>query len=389
MAPTSNAPRSRPPVTVLSGFLGAGKTTLLRHLLDQAAGRRWAAIVNDVAAVNVDAALVAATGQRIVPLGNGCVCCTVRDELAETVAELCATGDYEHVLIEATGVADPRAIARLFTRPNPFGRKLGDFAQLSALVTVVDAGQFAREEKKSHAPGARDASGLKPVFDLMLEQVECADVLLLNKCDVAPAAEVEHAEAVVRAVNPRAVVWRTEQSRVDAEAILGRVRFEAGATLGGARWVRLLDGAAKRSGARPAGAPPPAAHHEEAFGITSFVYEERRPFEQEKLRRWFETELPEGLLRAKGFFWVRDRAADMGFASVAGGAVRLDFIGSWAAALRERGVIKEEEIPASARERWREPHGDRRQELVFIGLRLPEAAMRAGLAACLAERPDG
>ncbi|WP_255558667.1 CobW family GTP-binding protein [Horticoccus luteus] len=382
MVPPSDSPRSRPPVTVLSGFLGAGKTTLLRHLLGQAEGRRWAAIVNDVAAINIDAALVAAAGaQRVVPLGNGCVCCTVRDELAETLAELAATGDYAHVFVEATGVADPRSIVRLFTRTNPFGRKLDDFAQLSALVTVVDARQFEVEERKSRDGRKRAASGVKPVFDLMLEQVECADVVVLNKCDVATAEAVRRVEALVRAVNARAEIWRVAQGRVAAAEVVGRVRFQADVTPGAAEWVRLLGGAARHAAVRTG--PAVAGRHEAAFGITSFVYEERRAFAEEKLRAWFEAALPEGLLRAKGFFWVRERAADMGFASVAGGAARLEFIGTWAAALRERGVVTDAEIPPSTRERWAEPHGDRRQELVFIGVTLPEAEIRAGLAACL------
>ena len=389
MASESDKTRRRPPVTVLSGFLGAGKTTLLKHVLAQANGRRWAAVVNDVAAINIDAALVAQAGaQRVVPLGNGCVCCTVRDELAETLAELCATGDYEHVFIEATGVADPRAIGRLFTRPNAFGRKLDDFAQLSALVTVVDPAQLLAEERKTRGAEARDAGGLKPVFDLLLEQAECADVLVVNKCDTASAEEIAAAEARLRAVNPRAELWRATQGRVDVEALLGGVRFDAQATLGGARWVRLLSAAtgadARGGGVRKAGgAGRGAAHHEEAFGITSFVYEARAPMAEAALRAWFET-LPAGVLRAKGFFWVQERAADIGFASVAGGAVRLDFIGTWAAALRERGVITEAEIPGAARARWAEPHGDRRQELVFIGIGLPESEMRAGLDACRA-----
>lgn len=386
MASESDKTRARPPVTVLSGFLGAGKTTLLKHVLAQANGRRWAAVVNDVAAINIDAAVVAQAGaQRVVPLGNGCVCCTVRDELAETLAELCATGDYEHVFVETTGVADPRAIARLFTRANAFGRKLDDFAQLSALVTVVDPAQLLAEEQKTRGAEAR-ADGVKPLFDLLLEQVECADVLVVNKCDKTSEEQIAAAEARLRAVAPRAELWRATEGRVDVAALLGRVRFDAEATPGGARWVRALSPAGAMSGRgvrKPGGASAGPAVHEAAFGITSFVYEARAPMAEAALRAWFER-LPEGVLRGKGFFWVKERPADIGFVSVAGGVARLDFIGTWAAALRERGLIGEAEIPAAARAKWTEPHGDRRQELVFIGLGLPEVEMRAGLDACRA-----
>jgi G3E family GTPase len=184
-----------PPVTVLSGFLGAGKTTLLRHLLGQAAGRRWAVVVNDVAALNIDAQLVAGAGaRRVIELGNGCVCCSVRDALAETVAELAAQGDYEHILIETTGLAKPRAVAELFTRPNAFGRSLGDFATLSALVTVVDARHFGAVWT---APGGEAGA------ELLAQQAECADVLVLNKTDAVTAAEAEAVEHHLRGLNPR------------------------------------------------------------------------------------------------------------------------------------------------------------------------------------------
>ena len=180
----------RPPVTVLSGFLGAGKTTLLRHLLGQAEGRRWAAVVNDVAAINVDAQLVQGAGAaRVVELGNGCVCCSVRDDLAETIAELCAGGKYDHVIVETTGVAEPRGVADLFVRKNEFWRSLSDFAELSALVTVVDARGFLAEigrkaEGRNEGENEPRGSGKKPVVELMIDQVECADVVVVNKCDL-------------------------------------------------------------------------------------------------------------------------------------------------------------------------------------------------------------
>ncbi len=370
----------RPPVTVLSGFLGAGKTTLLRHLLSQAAGRRWAAVVNDLASVNIDAQLVASAGaSRVVELGNGCVCCSVRDDLAEAIVELCATGTYDHILVETTGVAEPRAIARLFTRRNAFGRGVGDFARLSVLVTVIDAGHFLATQRKAAAAGIAPPGSPKPVFELLVEQAECADVLVLNKGDTVTPAELAEVEQVLRGLNPRAELRRAEQGRVDAGWLLDRVRFDPEATLRAARWIRLLDEVAG------AGVKAPAApRHEQNYGITSVVFQERRPLDEGKFHAFLSDRLPPGLLRAKGFFWLGGRAADIGFLSVAGGQVKQDFIGTWAAELRERGVISEAEIPAAARLRWAEPHGDRRQELVFIGRELDEPALRAALAACLA-----
>jgi G3E family GTPase len=383
-----------PPVTVLSGFLGAGKTTLLRHLLSQAEGRRWAAIVNDVAAVNIDAQLVPAPpAGALVKIGNGCVCCSVRDELAETVAELAATGNYEHILIETTGVAEPRAVAGLFTRRNAFGRSLGDFARLHALVTVIDVRYFLEQAQRSRGQPAPVAREPKPLFELMVEQAECADVLLLNKCDLATGAELAEVETMLRALNPRAELIRAEHGQVASELLLDRPRFDATATLGAAHWIRVMQGSDIGGGmtssrgyvTRGGGTPPPAekSRHEERYGITSFVFEARRPFAREKFLALMEQRRPAGLLRAKGFFWLAEQPADMGFLSVAGGVVRVEFIGTWVAALRELGVITAEEIPATARARWVEPGGDRRQELVFIGIGLEAAAWQTALTECL------
>ncbi len=424
-----------PPVTVLCGFLGAGKTTLLRHLLGQAEGRRWAAVVNDVAAINVDAQIVQGAGARatgsgeaprVVQLSNGCVCCSVKDELAETVAELCANGRYAHVIVETTGVADPRGVADLFVRKNRFGRSLSDFARLSALVTVIDARGFLAERARSGAEGETErrregemeraekrtrgeneereraggavaerktkekgererAGGVKPVFELMVDQAECADVLVINKCDVVSEEELVRLEAILRGLNPRAEILRTEQGQIASETLLDRVRFDEKATLGAARWIRALNDPARAAGwGASVVKTAAAARHEDEYGIRSFVFEARRALVREKFLAWLATELPAGLLRAKGFYWFSEQAADIGFLSVAGGAVRTEFVGTWAAALVEAGVITAAAVPVSAREKWVEPHGDRRVELVFIGIGLDEAAMRVGLARCLA-----
>jgi G3E family GTPase len=406
--------RELPPVTVLGGFLGAGKTTLLRHLLGQADGRKWAAVVNDVAAINVDGQVVQGAGaERVVQLSNGCVCCSVKDELAETIAELCANGRYAHVIVETTGVADPRGVADLFVRKNRFGRSLSDFARLSALVTVIDARAFLaemgkgrravepeqeRRTRNENEERARDG-GVKPVVELMVDQAECADVLVLNKCDVVSEDELGRLGAILRGLNPRAEILRTERGQIASEVLLDRVRFDEKATLGAARWIRVLHGGAE--GNRDGGVASPRAvaaaavvggagvwkpspsRHEDEYGIRSFVFEARRALVREKFLAWLAEGLPAGLLRAKGFFWFAEQAADIGFLSVAGGGVRTEFVGTWAAALLESGVIAVAAVPANARERWVEPHGDRRVELVFIGVGLDEAAMRAGLEQCL------
>jgi G3E family GTPase len=398
---------ARPPVTVFCGFLGAGKTTLLNHLLSQAKGRKWAVVVNDVASLNIDVSLVRGAteaGRKVIDLGNGCVCCSSRDELGEALAELAATGDYEHILVETTGVAEPRGVAALFTQKNPFGRSLSDFARLSALVSVIDAAHFLREWRAYRERGHREfpAAGQRPVFELMLEQAECADVLVLNKGDLVTAEELAELEGILRGLNERAEIVRAQQGRVDDGFLLGKIRFNAQETMKAATWLRTLNRLAPvaAGGEGKAGASGLAAaralvvntrkdaggnavpEHERKFGIRSVVVQGRRPFAEEKLRAFLVNEAP-GLLRAKGFFWTKERPDEMGFLSVAGGVARMDYLNYWWAALVENGKVRREERPEAIVALWQEPQGDRRQELVFIGVGLDEAAIRAGLEACV------
>lgn len=368
-------------MTVLCGFLGAGKTTVLRNLLAQAAGRRWAAVVNDLASINIDAQLIERAGaSRVVELGNGCVCCSVRDELAETVAELAATGNVEHILVETTGVAEPRGIAALFTRANPFGRKLSDFARLHALVTVVDAAQWLRVwQAERTREGARQERAREPkaVFELMLEQVECADLLIVNKVDLVTPEESAGISAVLHEFNPHAEIVSVTEGRIAPDLLPGPQRFDPEATLKSARWLRLLT-SASGLGVRK----NEVIHVTHQPGWETVVFEARQPFDGEKLRELIGQRY-QALLRAKGFYWLAERPDDMGYLSLAGGVARWDYVGTWAAALLERGVVTAAEIPASAKSHWQEPHGDRRQELVFIGLDLDAVALRQDLTACL------
>lgn len=400
------------PVTVFCGFLGAGKTTLLRHLLAQAAAgdhsRRfgsYAAIINDVAAINIDGPVLGADRERrdalgldahceVVELENGCVCCSGADNLGETVARLARTGLYEHLWVEASGVADPRGIAQLFTRKNPFGQTLSDYARLSALVTVVDVVAltgFADSAAKHPANRADAVSSERPVFELMIEQIECADVVVLNQCDRATALgdEAARAERLVTGLNVRAEIVRTEQGQVPVEFFIGRFRFDAAATLGAARWIRELN----RVAAAPVGrgewvkkvsvtSAERVPYHEREYGLTSFIYRARSPFDADRLRAAFAAGLP-GVLRAKGFFWSTRSPDEMGFVSVAGGVVRWETLSVWWAARIAAGRASLTDRPPSVLAQWLEPHGDRRQEIVLIGVRLESEALTQVLDACL------
>lgn len=399
------------PVTVFCGFLGAGKTTLLRHLLAQAretgvggAPVRWAAVVNDLATVNIDGAVLRrdSAGAEIVELGGGCVCCSGADDLGETLARLAMDGAYDHIWVETTGVAEPRGVAGLFTRKNPFGRTLSDFARLEALVTVVDVVALATEAERAEGGQRRVTGGMeRPVFELMVEQIECSDVVVLNQCDRATpqGGEEARARALVEGLNARAEIIRTEHGQVAAEFYLGRTRFDAGATLGGARWIRELNAIATVSAtalatttggslAKRPGVTTVTPRHESRYGLTSMVYRARPAFDAERLAALFAAGLP-GVVRAKGFFWTTRSPDEMGFLSLAGGAVRWETLSVWWAARIAAGRARLDDRPPAVVTQWREPHGDRRQEIVLIGVRLNEAELRAALDGCLADQANG
>lgn len=388
---SSPAP-DQPQVTVLAGFLGAGKTTLLRHVLSQREGRRWAAVVNDVAALNIDGAVVeaAAGGTELVRLGDGCVCCSNRDDLGESLMRLAAEGDFQHIFVETSGVAEPRAVAQLFTQRNPFGRSVGDIARLANLVTVVDVTVLAEHLRDMRDGGVAarhppvQPTAPRPLVELMLEQIECADLVVLNQCDRATVDDLTAARSAIAGLNDRAEIIETEQGQVPSELLVERARFEAAATLGAATWIRSLNAVAPVApGSLVArSAVPAGARHETRFGLHSFVFQARRPFRREALQRLVESGLP-GLVRAKGFLWLAEAPDEMGFLSVAGGLARWDTLNPWWAAMVEAGRVKPEDLPPGVRAAWLEPHGDRRQELIFIGVNLDETAARVALEACL------
>lgn len=386
---------ARTPVTVFCGFLGAGKTTLLRHLLAQRDGAAWAAVVNDVATLNLDAELVRLDASSdVYALGEGCVCCTGADELGETLARLAASAKYSHIWVETSGVADPRGIAALFTRKNPFGKTLSDFARLEALVAVVDAVALARTIEEGAALRRRPpaAPGDRPVFELLLDQIESADLIVLNQCDRATTEgdEAARAEAIVTGLNPRADHVRAEHGQVPVELLLGRTRFDPLATAGSARWVAELNHAAllpapTHGSSVLAPRPDPVSalpYHERRYGLTSFVYRARAAFDADRLDRLFTAGLP-GVVRAKGFYWTTRSPDEMGFISIAGGVVRRETLSVWWAARLAAGRARPEDRPPTVLRHWAEPYGDRRQEIVLIGVRLDVPALSSALDACL------
>jgi G3E family GTPase len=376
------------PVTVLSGFLGAGKTTLLNHILANRAGLRVAVIVNDLAAVNIDATLVRDAAalshveEQLVELSNGCICCTLRDDLLVEIKRLAGEKRFDAILIESTGVAEPMPIAETFTFVDNEGASLSDVARLDTMVTVVDAFNFLRDYGSADALAERGIAVTeeddRTLVELLIEQIEFCDVLVVNKADLVSADELTRLQRILARINPRAVQVVSRFGEVPLAQVLNTGRFdfdEASSTPG---WLASLNHEQGH------------AHHGEAdeFGIGNFIYRARRPFHPERLWALLHQEW-KGVLRTKGFFWLATRNDVAGSLSQAGGACRHGPAGMWWAAQdRSEWPDGDEELAAEIAADWHgDPDdlsiGDRRQELVMIGVGIDPAVWKAKFDACL------
>ena len=379
------------PVTVLSGFLGAGKTTLLNHILANRAGLRVAVIVNDLSAVNIDATLVrdaaalSHSEEKLVELSNGCICCTLRDDLLVEIKRLAAEERFDAILIESTGVAEPMPIAETFTFVDDGGASLSDVARLDTMVTVVDAFNFLRDYGSADALTERGIAATdeddRTLVELLVEQIEFCDVLVVNKADLVSADELTRLQRILARINPRAVQVVSRFGAVPLDQVLNTGRFdfdEASSTPG---WLAALNGHEHEHG---------HSHHSEAdeFGIGNFVYRARRPFHPERLWALLHEEW-KGVLRSKGFFWLATRNDIAGSLSQAGGACRHGPAGMWWAAQdRSEWPEADDELAAEIAADWYGAPddlsiGDRRQELVMIGVGIDPALWSAKFDACL------
>ncbi|APZ94877.1 zinc metallochaperone GTPase ZigA [Fuerstiella marisgermanici] len=370
------------PVTVLSGFLGAGKTTLLNHVLTNRDGLRVAVIVNDMSEVNIDASLVrggqaqlSRADEKLVEMSNGCICCTLREDLLVEVSRLAREGRFDYLLIESTGISEPLPVAETFTFVDEDGSALSDFATLDTMVTVVDAANFLNdlqsvEELRDRRIGL-DETDDRDISLLLVEQIEFANVIILNKTDLVSDDDRQTLHATLKKLNAEAVILEAVRGAVRLSSILNTGLFQAEWAEESEQWLQVPRGE--------------EAKETEEYGISSFVYRARRPFHPERFYRfWTECGDTSTILRSKGYFWLASRHMLAGYWSQAGQVISADPAGQWwAETPQDDWPLEDPQTVAEIRSVWDEQVGDRRQELVIIGQDLDRTTIQRTLDECL------
>ena len=372
------------PVTVLSGFLGAGKTTLLNRILQNSTGRRVAVIVNDMSEVNIDADLVRAGGglsrtdESLVEMSNGCICCTLREDLLVEVRRLAEAGRFDALVIESTGISEPLPVATTFEFRDEAGISLSDVARLDTMVTVVDAVNLLADYSSHDFLAARGQSmgegDDRHLVHLLTDQIEFADVIVLNKVTHAGPDRVDAARKIIRSLNADARILETDFSDVALSDVLETGLFDPDRAHEHPMWAKELYGFADHT------------PETEEYGITSHVYRARRPFVPEAILALLDGDLP-GVIRAKGHFWIATRPDWVAEFSLAGALSGVTPLGTWWASVPRERWPSHDSARAYIAQHWQEPWGDRRQEIVFIGSGIDWPALKARLDACLL--PDG
>jgi G3E family GTPase len=371
------------PVTVLSGFLGAGKTTLLNHILHNKEGLRVAVIVNDMSEVNIDAEFVknentlSRTEEKLVEMSNGCICCTLREDLMIEVEKLAKEDRFDYLLIESTGISEPIPVAQTFSFESEDGAiDLSKFSYVDTMVTVVDAFNFMKDFSSSQFLKDRDLTNIegdeRTIVNLITDQIEFANVILLNKTDLVSQSEVKNLKDIINKLNPKAQVIKTEYSRVDISEVVGTGRFDFEEAESSAGWIQELENE--------------NTPETEEFGIGSFVFHSKKPFHPERFLNFIQNDFPTNVIRSKGLFWLGSRSDQALIWSSAGGSIKSDPAGVWWASMPFSERINYTAFvdnQASIESNWEPPFGDRKIELVFIGQQLNPDIIKNQLESCL------
>lgn len=370
----------RLPVTVLSGFLGAGKTTVLNHILNNREGRKVAVIVNDMSEINIDAQQLNnevdfnRAEEKLVEMSNGCICCTLREDLLIEVKRLADEGRFDYLVIESTGISEPLPVAETFTFADEDGESLSTIARLDTMVTVVDAINFLKDFREAEMLKDRGEhlgdEDMRSVADLLIEQVEFCDVILVSKTDLCSIDDLHELISILRSLNTLAEIIPLKHGQVALEKVLATHKFDFDKASQAPGWLQEARGE--------------HIPETEEYGISSFSYTARKPFHPEKFYEFLHQDWPDGkLIRSKGYFWLATRPQFAGHWSQAGGIAHHGFAGMfWKAVPTERWP-QDEASREVIMEHWEEPFGDMRQELVFIGQNLDKAQLKKQLDACL------
>jgi G3E family GTPase len=368
------------PVTVLSGFLGAGKTTLLNHVLHNREGRRVAVIVNDISDVNIDAQTVrdggahlSRTEEQLVEMNNGCICCTLRDDLLQEVARLAQAGRFDYLLIESTGISEPLPVAATFALDLEEGTSLSEVAHLDTMVTLVDGEAFLTDYFSASSLQERDlAAGeddTRKLVDLLVDQVEFADVLVINKVDRVQPERLGQLEALLRKLNPTAQIIRTSYGQVPLDQVLHTGRFDFQRAQQSPGWLKELNGE--------------HTPETEEYGISSFTYRARAPFHPQRLLALMQSRTFQQVVRAKGWCWLATRPAYVGMWAKAGRFLGITPGATWWSAVPQERWPDDPAWRETLQRVWHPDYGDRRQEIVFMGIHMDQDAITQALDAAL------